>query len=328
MRKKLKKIIPSCVLTFVRMIREMPQLLREYNYWFKRDLYQSSLFPTEKSLLASLVVNSHVLEKGITMPNRRMGFGYDRVRKIIRMCANLISKYTENHIEIQSSLKDLEQYLQMHQQANYELPKDISQGIEKLLKYKKTDTIECFESTPDELFKKTNDFSEFAHSRHTVRWYSDEKVDKDSLIKAIELAQTAPSACNRQSVKVHVIDSADKKAEVLKLQNGNRGFGDKADKILLITSDMKCWNYKHRSMAYIDGGIFTQNLLYALHYHKICACTLNAGMTIEKRKKLQEVVGYSSSEIPIVFITIGKAPEHFMVAGSQRLNVEDIYKFV
>ena len=327
-KKGFDKILPKGLLIFTKKLYYFINLLPSKIYWYNFDLSQSSFISCEKSMMASLMVTSHVLEKGITMPGRRNGFGYERVREIIEMNTSAIKKYTENHIEIQASLKDLEQYLQMHKQANYELPKDISQGIEKLLKYKKTNTIECFESTPDELFKKTNDFSEFAHSRHTVRWYSDEKVDKDSLIKAIELAQTAPSACNRQSVKVHVIDSADKKAEVLKLQNGNRGFGDKADKILLITSDMKCWNYKHRFMAYIDGGIFTQNLLYALHYYKICACTLNAGMTIEKRKKLQEVVGLTSSEIPIVFITIGKAPEHFMVAGSQRLNVEDIYKFV
>lgn len=328
MKKSLYKILPRCVLTFAKKLYFFIELFPSKKYWYNFELNQSSFIPCEKSMMASLMVKSHVLEKGITMPGRRNGFGYERVREIIKKNASAIKKYSENHIEIQASLKDLEQYLQMHKQANYELPKDISQGIEKLLKYKKTDTIECFESTPDELFKKTNDFSEFAHSRHTVRWYSDEKVDKDSLIKAIELAQTAPSACNRQSVKVYVIDSADKKAEVLKLQNGNRGFGDKADKVLLITSDMKCWSYMNRFMAYIDGGIFTQNLLYALHYHKICACTLNAGLTIEKRKKLQEVVGLTSSEIPIVFITIGKAPEHFMVAGSQRLNVEDIYKFV
>ena len=328
MKKIIKRYVPKCIIKVLRFVPPFLYLLNDSWYWLKNDLRHSSLGSTEKSDLASLLITSHVLEKGITMPNRRLGFGYERTRNIIHRCKSLIDKYSADHIEIQSCLKDLEQYLQLHKQENFELPLDIIYGIEKLLTYKNTDTIPCFEATPELFFKRTEDFKDFAHSRHSVRWYSDEKVDKDSLINAIELAQTAPSACNRQSVKVYVIDSEDKKTEVLKLQNGNRGFGHLADKILLITSNMNCWNYRHRPMAYIDGGIFIQNLLYALHYYKICACTLNAGLTNKERKRLQKIVGYTSSEIPLVFISIGKAPEHFMIAGSQRLDVEDIYNFV
>ena len=231
-------------------------------------------------------------------------------------------------MEIQSALKDLEQYFQMHEEVNFKLPEDILEGVSDLLKFKNNDTIECFESTPNDLFKTCNDFYDFAHSRHTCRWYSDEDVDHDTLIKAIALAQTAPSACNRQATNVYIIESDDKKEKILQIQHGNRGFGRLANKILLITSDMRCWDYKMRPSAYLDAGIFSMNLLYALHYYKICACTLNAHLTIKKRRQLQNAVGYSDSEIPIVFISIGKAPEHFMIAGSQRLYTEQIYKFV
>ena len=208
------------------------------------------------------------------------------------------------------------------------MPKDIVNGIKNLLRYKQIDTIECFESTPDDLFKKTNDFNEFAHSRHTVRWYSEKPVDNDLLLKAIELAQTAPSACNRQSTKVYIIETKEIKDEVVKLQNGNRGFGHLADKWLLITSDMKFCSYRSRTSAYLDAGIFTMNLLNALHYYKIAACTLNAHLTVGKLKQLRAIVNYSKSEMPIVFISIGMAPEHFMVAGSQRIEPDKIYKFV
>lgn len=328
MKKILKKYIPHQIIILYRCFKAVCKLLPEHFYWLKRCVWHSSLIGNERSVLADLMIKSHVLEKGITMPDRRLGFGYDSVRRIIVRCTDAITLYSENHIEIQSTLKDLEQYLQMHEENSFTLPADIESGIRELLKFKHTDTVSCFVSTPKELFKETSDFLEFAHSRHSVRWYSNKNVEKEVLIKAIELAQTAPSACNRQSTKVYVIESSEKKEQVLKLQNGNRGFGHLANKILLITSDMKCWSYKHQSMALIDGGIFVQNLLYALHYYRICACTLNAGMTIKERKKLQEIVGFSSSEIPIVFITIGKTPDHFMIAGSQRLKVEDIYKFV
>lgn len=328
MKKILKKFIPRQIKIIMRCILAACKLLKEYVYWYRNDLSQSSLIKNKRSVLAYLMIMSHVLEKGITMPERRLGFGYDRVRQIIESCTNAIQEYTENHVEIQSTLNDLEQYLFMHQKENFELPNDISNGITCLLKYKHYDTTVYFETTRDQYFSPTTNFREFANQRHSVRWYSDEKIEYDSLMNAIKLAQTAPSACNRQSTKVYVIESDEKKQHVLNIQNGNRGFGHRADKILLITSDMKSWGCKDRTSAYLDAGIFTQNLLYALHYEKICACTLNAHLTIKKRKSLRNIVGYTESEMPIVFIAIGKAPERFMVAGSQRLKTEDILQFV
>lgn len=324
----IRKILPKAVIHAARIIKYALCLLPEYIYWFKKDLSQSSLFPNKESRLSSLMIMSHVLEKGITMPDRHLGFGYDRVRKIIKACDLAISDYSPNHVEIQSTLKDLEQYLQIHESSQYQLPVDIYNNIIDLLKYKEIDTLPCYESTPEDFFKVTKNFYEFAHSRHSIRWYANEEINKDDLMKAIELAQTAPSACNRQSTRIYVIGTSAKKEAVLRLQNGNRGFGYLADKILLITSEMKCWSYKTRTSAYLDAGIFTQNMLYALHFYKMCACTLNAHLTIKQRRELQKTVGFSDSEIPVVFISIGKAPAHFMVAGSQRLQTEQICTFV
>ena len=81
-------------------------------------------------------------------------------------------------------------------------------------------------------------------------------------------------------------------------------------------------------MANVDGGIFTMNLLYALHYYNIAACTLNACMSIQNRKRLCRVVGMHEAEFAVAFIAIGNAPDKFMVAASQRLNLERVIEFV
>ena len=289
-------------------------------YWFWFDVCQCSSIRNKRSNLASLLVQGHVLEKGITMPNRRYGFGYKHVRSLIKACLFAISNYSNEHIEIQSAISDLEQYLLIHKQAGFKLPDDIINGVKALLLYKKFDTQPCCEMARDEYFSNTSDFFEFAHKRHSVRWYSEEKIDDNVLQKAIELAQTAPSACNRQSTKVYIIENKEKKQYVLQLQNGNRGFGHLADKILLITSDMKCWNFGHRVFAYLDAGIYIQNLLYSLHYYHIAACTLNTNLSIKKQLYLRKLIGYSKSEIPIVFVSIGNAPSRFFIAGSQRVD--------
>ena len=308
----------------------MPSLIKESSYWFLRNLryiFHSSA-DDERNMRSWLMVKTHIIEKGITMPGRRLGFGYERVRSLIAKSKRFISLYSNQSVEIQTAINDLEQYLEIHRESNFELPDDIRKGIEELLEYKSMDTVKCYPETSSHLFENTKDFAEFSVQRRSVRWYSDRKIDHETLAKVIELAKSAPSACNRQSVKVYIIESEEKKKKVLSLQTGNRGFGESADKLLLITTDQRCWETRELPLGYIDSGIFTMNLLYALHYHKICACTLNAILSIRNRKKLMKVIGYSESEIPVVFISIGYAPDTFMVPGSQRLNTEDLYSFI
>lgn len=326
-RNILKVIIPTKLIVAIRCIIAHFVLIPEYVYWFYKDVWQSSLIPSQKSDMAALMVTSHVLEKGITMPNRRLGFGYDRVRDVIKRCSLAIKKYNENHIEIQIALNDLEQYQELHEKEKYILPTDIKENINYLLTFKHQEIVKCFSTTPNSFFENVTDFKDFANQRHSVRWYSEEIIDDETILNVIKLAQTAPSACNRQSTNVYVIGSAERKRKILEIQTGNRGFGFQADKILLLTADLSCWNYKQRSSAYLDSGVFLQNLLYSLHYYKICACTLNAHLSIKKRIKLRQIVDYKKSEIPIVFILIGKAPEKFMIAGSQRVNADGICFF-
>ena len=326
---KIEKIFTTRVLEILRATKHFFPLLAETLYWTWENLWHSATVKrNQNENLAELMVANHVLEKGITMPGRRLGFGYERVRGIIDRCRRYIREYTANHVEIQSAIDILNQYYKIHADEKFTLPGDIVAGIQELSKHKIYDTNHCFETTKEEYFASTDNFKDFAHSRHSVRWYSDEKIPDGPIINAIHLAQTAPSACNRQGIRVYIITSQDKKEEVLKMQNGNRGFGHKADRLLLITADMGYWKCNQKTSAFLDAGIFTMNLLYALHYYKICACTLNAHLTIKKKKLLKKIVGYSESEHPVVFISIGNAPEKFMITGSQRIERELIYKMV
>ena len=60
---------------------------------------------------------------------------------------------------------------------------------------------------------------------------------------------TAPSACNRQYVRVHSVGDIEMKKAILSLQNGNRGFGENADKLLVVTAD-----HQTGGLSILDGG--------------------------------------------------------------------------
>ncbi len=151
-------------------------------YWSKRDLKFSSLSGSKESRLAFLMVNSHVLEKGLTMPNRKLGFGYKKVREIISYCSSCIKDFGTDSVEVQSTLDDLNEYLQIHRDSQFGLPEDIENGISDLLKYRKSHSkSDSYYFTRDTFFKPAKNFEELAYSRHTVRNYSSEPVDIEKI---------------------------------------------------------------------------------------------------------------------------------------------------
>ena len=265
----IKELLPKWLKQWLKIQINRPALNKEIKY-IKRKIvkFSSTYIRTKNTSLADLLILSHVLEKGITMPERRNGFGYERVRTIIVLCNNIISQWGAEYVEVQAALSDLKQYYDMHKDANFQLPDDIVDGIEKLIPQLKNNDENCFVATKSDYLKQYTDFSEFAKSRHSVRWFDNTPVDDEKLLAAIKLAQTAPSACNRQATRVKIILSPEGKKLCCELQNGNRGFGDKADKWLLITTELGDWAHTDIASAYIDAGIFTMNLLYALHYSK------------------------------------------------------------
>ena len=55
-----------------------------------------------------------MLEKGLTMPNRRLGFGQQRVRNIIKYVNEYIREYNAKPVQVQATLNDLAEYLSIH----------------------------------------------------------------------------------------------------------------------------------------------------------------------------------------------------------------------
>ncbi len=313
----------------LRLIKNFPKVFF-YDYsWTFFQLRYSNLIESQDAQLASLLVVSHVLEKGLTMPQMRLGFGQNRVRLLIGKVKKYINKYDATPVQVQSTLNDLAEYLSIHKLASYKLPEDITDGINALMKYRtSTENTFSLQGTSLDYFTPLVDFEAFAVSRRSLRCYSSVEVEIERVIDAIRIAQSAPSACNRQATRVKIIQSKEAKEYVLGIQNGTRGFGHLANKILLITSDMSNWAPVDRNSAFLDAGIFTMNLLYALHYKKICACPLNADMNSKTFKEIHKVLNIPTSEIPVCFITIGYPTDTFKIAKSERIKVEDIYKII
>jgi len=168
------------------------------------------------------------------------------------------------------------------------------------------------------------DFENFMKSRTSVRNYAKDEVLDKEVYKAIELARFTPSVCNRQSWKVHYYKDEMLKKELLKLQNGNNGFSDSINKLIIVTTDTKKFTKLEGNQVFIDGGMFAMSLVLALHAQGVASCCLNTCLPYVDEKKIKQIGSIPNSERLIMMIGIGKYKDSFEVAISNRIPVDSI----
>lgn len=270
------------------------------------------------SLLKRIMLQYHVIEKGLTMPARRIGFGQETLYNLILSIKKYIQLFGNNNEQVSVAIGVVKEYMDLHKSVGFSLPQYLLEEAMLLLNNEDYLDIHQININREDYFSQINSpFDKFSYSRHSLRNYVGE-VPMEDLLKAIDLAQNAPSACNRQASRIRIIKDKSLIEKVFEVQRGNRGFGHLADKLLLVTTDMRFWDILTCFGGYVDGGIYTMNLLYALHFYKIGSCPLNACFNPEEESKIRKMLKIPNYENLVVFIAVGKVPDSFMLANSQR----------
>jgi hypothetical protein len=125
----------------------------------------------KERLLCSIVLAYHQIEKGIIMPERRMGFGRIKVAGLIKDLKKYIIKYGKTHEQIDNAVSVIVAYKEIYKNNNYDLGNGLNNDIDNLLNlFAEILPIE-YEPINAEVFFKDNlsSFDIFASSRHSVR---------------------------------------------------------------------------------------------------------------------------------------------------------------
>lgn len=311
--------------------RSLKELKKNYQKDMQRYIKYSFEFTKEKtkrSYQSDLIFYYHKIEKGLSMPNSRVGFGKQNVEHLLRLLECYVRKFGWDNIAL-ISLDTLYEYHRFNEINGYKFEKLLRRlkKLEKSLNGKERLFLGGMKTvTKQEIIENSEiDFKNFAYSRHSVRQFAPGRVSMAVIEEAIYIAQKTPSVCNRQTSKVYVYDDPIMKEKVLKYQKGHTGFGEKADKILIVTSELRDFRgVIERNQSYIDGGMYAMSLIYALHSLGLGTCALNLSITNETEEKLKKVGRISDSEALIMMIAVGHLPEKFNVPLSSRRKVSEV----
>ena len=269
---------------------------------------------------AEIVMGYHVIEKGLTMPRRRLGFGKGAVVHLMNLVDSFERRFGEDS-QVRHAVGVLRAYRELHKDGPDPMPRldaflsaraDIPAASQPHVK--RTDFFAA----------KDLPFPGFAASRHVVRHFAG-PVPRETIAEAVSLATTAPSACNRQHARVHVIEDPALRDRLFAVQGGTRGFGADADKVVVVSADLSCvrWAWE-RHDCYVNGGIFVMNLCYALHYLGVAHCILHWSVSPAADREAHRLLDIPANEAIVQVIACGTPPEEFDIASSPRLSAADV----
>ncbi len=315
------------------------EMISDYIYDYQNYLkfnYNGKNSTSYASMEAKIYRSAHHLEKGMSLSMPKDAFGIEKAKELFSFLKEYLSRdYDPEGEAISNARAVLAGYLKYQQDNGHELKElwdeyrsvfgsDFTEqsqpfGIEK----KKKDTIISCSGL-------AQGYYEFKKSRHSVRQFSKEHVDEETILKAVSIAKQAPSACNRQSVKVYYYKDKDLNLRIGKFIGGNRGFEDEVQNYLVITSSVSSFgNANERNQMYVDAGLFTMSLIEALHFLGIASCILQNG----EHKSRDKIIRGICTNIPdyeriVLFIAIGHYKENVVYAASHRKSTEHVLEIL
>jgi nitroreductase len=315
-----------------RRTRDDAKLMHAFLYDWRLYRSRSGLFrQSEQGTMEAQIIKAyHRIEKGLALPQPRPGFGRDAVAAILDGVDRYVSHFGTNATTARA-LRTLEEYVRFNQARGADV-QWIAQPLSALRLLHLAQGMEggTRAITREQVHAVARiDLSRFFASRYSIRQFCADPVDRDLITKAVTMAKKSPSVCNRESGCVFVVSEAARKAALLELQNGNRGFGEQADRILVITSRIDSFlTVGERYQCWIDGGLFAMSLIYALHSLGVGSCCLNWSVEPHLDQALKRVSGIPDDHAVIMLLAVGQLPETLRVAQSPRRPLNDVLHFI
>lgn len=152
-------------------------------------------------------------------------------------------------------------------------------------------------------------FFELINKREACRDFSDKKVDKELLVKCIEAARLAPSACNSQPWSFIVVNSEEKSPLVAKCMQttGINQFASNVSAFIVICEEeAQLIGRVSQKYAHGDVGIATASICYAATELGLSTCIMGAidyemlidvlNLPKDKDIRLVLAVGYANTD--------------------------------
>lgn len=311
----------------INKLKNMRINILEYLYSRKRGNHVNKPY-----LEAQILIMTHSLEKGLGLENTRIGYGQKKAKQLMQELERYLQKgYSQTSYVFLEAVRLLEVYLE-YQQANGVKLEDLAENFNTIKGILNTDELTLLNEysggfdllKKDDLIKaKDFKFKEFISLRHSIRKYKSEIIDDETMREVIEIANLAPSACNRQPIKVYYAGSREAVKETDRLITGNYSFKGIIPNYAVITSDRAYFLDDEQFQWYVNGGIYLSYFTLALHSLGIGSLIMQWFPFYKTENELKKYYNISKSEAIVAIIGYGYYSDEFKCICAQRKNIDE-----
>lgn len=288
--------------------------------------YAFDCMESAEAIVGSLKIGVHVIEKNLVKANRNYSNMESRCLRLIDQVRCLVSRYQYPvSSDIVREVIGISNLLCYECRDSYgcetlkktlndfvsELHVSISDGHEIRIQNKKAVELD---------FIDADDYQSFVKSRHSIREMKKDIVSYEEIKEIVEIAQICPSACNRQSTKVYYTSDSEKLRKLFPDSFVTKDIYN----MLLVTVNKSYYSTNEALQAWIDGGIFLESMVMAMHSHRLGTCLFQCLKNTKRYYQVKEAVGIPENEDIVAFIGYGRLKDEYKVISTHRKEVDEV----
>lgn len=306
----------SRAILFLRLLNEKFQEV----VLLTKHIANGNRYNDKDKLLTDLAIRTHAIEKGMSIGKVKVGFGQPKVISLLRDLRHYLA-IGGSRVFVSEVCSVINKYVAF----NESLGADMTIVKTEFCSFCEKNSIEIVDNAGIYLLnrieteaKLKSSFDIFSQSRFSIRDFGTIRIPIESIKSALVLAEKTPSACNRQSWRVHIYSDESIRNKIFSLQGGCKGFWKDMQYAILICGDIRGYNINELSQVYVDGGIYAMNLLYSLHFEGAATIPLTMGHKQKTMRNIKRKMNLPDNEVPIILIGVGSYKDKYKVAVSAR----------
>ena len=170
-----------------------------------RHIANSNMDSTEGKMRSDISIRAHALEKGMSIGRSRKGSGSPKAQELLkRHDAYMVLYGNKSYAEEICSI--IKAYIDFNRCQGADMS-NIRICLEKLMQTHEitvSHTGGIMTVRREQIDKATHDFAQLSQKRFAVRDFSADILDFSLVEKSLLLCERTPSACNRQSWRIHI----------------------------------------------------------------------------------------------------------------------------
>jgi nitroreductase len=242
----------------------------------------------------------HRLEKGLFHANPRQKFG----KLVFTELLNEVKKYDIKNMEfneLEWLVKTLKAYVNFSETPSI---------VENTIKVAQKELLQ----KNGELALETNKSPEFIgfkdtlYNRKSVRFFDNEPVDKNKIAQCVEIAKSAPTACNRQPYHLELLTEKKDIMKIGEMAPGTAGWLDGVPVLGVVVGHSNSFRFtRDRHLIYFDSGLFVSNLVNSFVTVGLASCICNWVPSWKADRAAIRYLGYDLSKTVVCLIAIGNS---------------------